>query len=389
MSKYHFALLLGSLTLTWALVSAHADPQAMLRVRLGQPEGQAVELVGLNPKILEMLGREERTVEQWSALFAVYVVKKGDARPSQLPVGGTYRIVKDVVRFEPRYPLANNVTYRAVVQPGHFPGADPKLAPKPLETELALAKPAAKAATVVESIFPSADRLPENQLKFYLHFSAPMSRGEAYQRLQLLDEQGKAVQYPFLELDEELWDPSGKRFTVFFDPGRIKRGLKPREDLGPVLEEGKRYTLVIDRRWNDATGQPLKETVRKTFQVLAPEDRLPDPKTWKLETPSAGTTQPLVVIFPRPLDHALLHRLLWVESGEKRLDGSIKVSAKETRCEFTPKAAWTAGSFNLVADKRLEDLAGNSIGKAFEVDVFRPVQREIEAQVAKVAFVVR
>ena len=34
---------------------------------------------------------------------------------------------------------------------------------------------------------------------------------------------------------------------MFFDPGRIKRGLKPREQFGPALQEGKSYVLVIDR----------------------------------------------------------------------------------------------------------------------------------------------
>src|SRR5207244_1417841 len=119
----------------------------------------------------------------------------------------------------------------------------------------------------------TTNRLPENQLKFYLHFSAPMSRGESYRHIQLLDAAGKPVESPFLELDHELWDPEGKRFTLFIDPGRIKRGLKPREDLGPVLEEGKRYTLVINRAWTDAEDNLLKETYRKTFTVGKPDEK--------------------------------------------------------------------------------------------------------------------
>jgi hypothetical protein len=39
-----------------------------------------------------------------------------------------------------------------------------------------------------------------------------------------------------------------------------------------------------------------------------------------------------------------------------------------------------------VADTRLEDLAGNSIAKPFEVDVFHPVQREIKTETVKVPF---
>ena len=65
-----------------------------------------------------------------------------------------------------------------------------------------------RAGTVVARVTPSADRVPENLLKFYLHFSAPMSRGEVYDRVRLLDARRPAVDLPFLGLGEELWDPT-------------------------------------------------------------------------------------------------------------------------------------------------------------------------------------
>src|SRR5260370_1316673 len=80
----------------------------------------------------------------------------------------------------------------------------------------------------------TGERWPENDLKFYIHFSAPMSRGDSYKRIKLPDEKGKALDMPFLELDQDLWDSAAQRLTVFCDPGRIKRGLKPREEFGPV-----------------------------------------------------------------------------------------------------------------------------------------------------------
>src|SRR5262249_20228739 len=156
-----------------------------------------------------------------------------------------------------RFPLEPGVRYRAVFGPADRPG-------ERIETIVSLPRRPTVPTTVIH-VYPSASRLPENQLKFYLHFSAPMSRGEAYQHIRLLDAKGKPIDLPFLELDQELWDAEGQRFTLFFDPGRIKRGLKPREEVGPALEEGKRYTLVIDRAWSDAEGNPLKETHRKTF----------------------------------------------------------------------------------------------------------------------------
>src|SRR5262249_51585849 len=172
-------------------------------------------------------------------VFAVFV----DGRDRSLPpVLGAYRVEGAVVRFEPRFPLVPGGAYRAVLDPSQVPGRKDG---KPVEVKLSLPKPAPKPPTVVTTVYPTADRLPENALRFYLQFSAPMRHGDIYRFITLLDAGGKPVESPFLEIDQELWDPEGKRLTLFIDPGRIKRGLKPREDLGPVLEEGKRYTLVI------------------------------------------------------------------------------------------------------------------------------------------------
>src|SRR5206468_10702471 len=96
----------------------------------------------------------------------------------------------------------------------------------------------------------------------YLHFSAPMSRGEVYRRVRLLGEGDRPVDRPFLEIGEELWDPDGTRLTLLFDPGRIKRGLVPRKEEGPILEEGRAYTLVVDPAWPDAQGRPLRQGYR-------------------------------------------------------------------------------------------------------------------------------
>src|SRR5262249_33678867 len=179
----------------------------------------------------------------------------------------------------------------------------------------------------------------------------PRGRGEAYKHVKLVNAEGKEIETPFLELDQELWDAEQKRFTLIIHPGRIKSGLKPREDLGPVLEKGKSYTLVIDRAWNDAEGRPLKETFRKTFRAAAPvEDRL-DARPWKRAAPAVGTRAPFIVTFPRPLDHALLHRMVTVEDAKGQVvDGTIEVTDRETCWRFTPKGSWPVGTLHLVAD---------------------------------------
>ena len=156
--------------------------------------------------------------------------------------------------FKARFPFLDGTPYRIEV----FSGANRQ---KPSLTMNFTRVVRRTATTRLLAIYPSSNVLPENQLKFYLHFSAAMSRGEAYRRVSLLDQNGKKVEFPFLELGEELWNPSGSRFTLFFDPGRIKRGLRPRELFGPALLEGHSYTLVVDQRWEDANGQPLEEKI--------------------------------------------------------------------------------------------------------------------------------
>lgn len=359
-------------------------------IGLNQEDGAKAAFIvkDIAPEDLAALAKVQWETPQWAVLFTVSVIgdKNGAKNP---PILGSYHVDVEGLRFEPRFPLTPGLRYRAIFNPSQLPGAA-KREGKPIQARFDLPKPQVESTTVVEQVYPTANKLPENQLKFYVHFSAPMSRGEAYERIRLLDAAGKAIDHPFLELDEELWDPRGRRFTVFFHPGRVKRGLKPREEQGPILEEGKTYTLVIDRQWNDARGNPLKESFRKTFQASAPDDQTLDPKTWKIHAPPAGTTEPLTVRFPKPLDHALLERMLWVSAAENRkVAGTLRVAEEEKVWRFTPAHPWQAGAYHLVADTRLEDLAGNSIARPFEVDVFHRVQREVKAETVRVAFQVK
>jgi len=302
----------------------------------------------------------------------------------QLPMLGDYRVEENKVIFQPRYPLRKGGTFTAVCP--LIGSIDPTIkdtvarvafhVPPPKETPLAR----------VSAVYPSSNILPENQLKFYLHFSAPMSRGEAYQRVHLLKASGEEVESPFLELGEELWDNTGTRFTLFFDPGRIKRGLKPREEFGPSLIAGESYVLVIDKEWLDAEGRPLAESFRKTFKAVAPDDTQPAADKWKFTPPKAGTTEPLVVLFNESLDHAMLNRVLAVSIGGEFLAGEIQIDKEETRWSFIPREIWKSGKYELVVDAALEDLAGNSLAKPFEVDVFDKVDKRVETETVKVPF---
>jgi len=305
-----------------------------------------------------------------AATVAVYVEPRKDGQPAVL---GTTTTEGGKLVFTPRFPLTPGVKYRVVVGRTEAVVGLPKVEKKP---------------TTTLTVFPSADVLPENQLKFYLHFSTPMAQGDVYRHIKLIDDKGKAVLDPFLE-QLELWDASGTRFTLFFDPGRIKRGLTPRETFGPPLVEGRTYTLVIDRAWLDEDDAPMKETFKKTFMVAAPDDTQPDIKTWKVAAPASDKAA-LKVTFPESMEHALSQRMIWVtDAAGERIAGEIKLSERETVWTFTPAKPWKAGAYQLVADTRLEDLAGNSIGRPFEVDVLRPVEKKITTKTVSVPFRVK
>jgi hypothetical protein len=217
-----------------------------------------------------------------------------------------------------------------------------------------------------------------------------MSRGEAYRHIRLLDEQGKAVDLPFLELTEELWNPAGDRFTLLFSPGRIKRGLEPNREMGPPLVAGQRYTLVIDSAWQDGHGQPLAREFRRSFQAIPDERRPVDLKTWQVIGPPPGGRQPLEAIFPRPMDRALLDRMIEVIDGRgARVEGAIAVDRQERRWQFTPASPWKRGVYQLRVDTALEDLAGNKVDQPFDVDVFEHVEKSVRTETKTLAFTVK
>ena len=96
-------------------------------------------------------------------------------------------------------------------------------------------------------------------------FSAPMSLSGGSANIHLIDDRGRAVPDPFLPLDVALWNEDRTRYTVLYDPGRVKRGIRPNEELGRALVAGRTYTLVVDENWRDAFGQPLVSDFAASF----------------------------------------------------------------------------------------------------------------------------
>ncbi len=182
------------------------------------------------------------------------------------------------------------------------------------------------------------------------------------------------MQDALLQSPVDFWSPDQRRYTVFFDPGRVKTDLVPNLELGRALVEGRRYTIAIDRGWKDVAGREIATEFRKTILVGPPVDRPLDVKDWKVASPRAGTRDPLVVIVPWPLDHALFARTVGVSAGGEAVEGIAEVQPGDTEWRFVPAAAWQAAPHEIVVLSVLEDPSGNGIDRAFEVDSQAPDQ---------------
>jgi hypothetical protein len=356
-------------------------PSGPPAIRLSTPpSGRAfVEVVNLPGDTIASLTRARLTPERWPSVLRVAV----DAQSP--PVLGDYAIDSGVVTFTPAFPFDPGRQYHVRFDPSSALG-DEDARGDPIVATVGLPRREIVPSTIVRAIYPSGDALPENQLRMYIEFSAPMGLRSGIDYLTLLDERGEEVPGPFLPLDYEFWNRDHTRFTVFFDPGRVKDGILPNRQMGRALKAGHTYTLVVRQEWHDANGAPLTEAFRRTFRV-GPADTQPlDPANWHIDPPRAGARAPLVVTFPEPLDHGLLLRALGVRQAGQALDGDIAIEANETRWTFTPNNPWRAGAYDLLALSILEDRAGNQIGRAFEVDNFDTVDKGPEPKTITLPF---
>jgi len=359
--------------LTWRI--AQLTIAILLFATLAPAQNISIQLVQGTFRVTGWSASGAPPANGWSSIFAVYA--GGSDGPALL---GSYAVENGTLVFRPQFPLTRGVRVRAVFRPPQG---------REIEAGFEVGGAPAIASTRVEHVYPSADVLPANELKFYVVFSASMARGEAWHHIHLLESNGSEVHSPFLEINQELWNRDNTRLTVLFDPGRIKRGVLPNLQLGMALQEGKRYTLVIDRDWADAHGAHLVQAYRKIFRAGA-ADRAPiDPEKWRLMAPKAGTTDALAVDFQKPLDFALLQRMLTIEGSSGSVPGTISVGRDETEWRFVPSAPWESGSYQLGINTELEDLAGNKVGEAFDVDTFQPVTKHIATATVSRPFQIR
>jgi hypothetical protein len=349
------SLCLGASIVAARSLTLRADREPELRVSLDSEHRATITLTG------------RRAHGDAECVLSFYVgTSMGENIP---PVAGTYELSDSATVFRPYFALVPGVEYTAVA------GS--------LTTRVFIPDEPAVPRGVVSAVYPTADTLPANLLKFYIHFSHQMRDGDAAQHVALLDSEGRVLSRAFLASDVELWDRAHRRLTILLDPGRIKRGLAPNQQYGPPLVAGRRYTLRIDPTWRDADGGPLIAGYEKSFIASAPTRTPLTVDDWRTHAPKAGTTDPIELQLPRPIDHALAERLVRVEGPEGPVVVTSVTANAERTIRIVPRAPWSAGAYRVLIGAEIEDLAGNSLQRLFDVDLADPAARTHDELIAE------
>jgi len=300
---------------------------------------------------------DQRNGEQ--ILRLVLLRESGDVGP---PILGQYSGKGKRLTFIPRYALTHGQKYKAIFKQGVETIEQEYLVPAKVPTTPA----------VVDHIYPSANKLPANLLKFYVHFSKPMREGKKiFDQIEILDAAGKPVPSPWRRM--ELWSDDARRLTLWIHPGRVKRGLKLRDELGPVLKSGGKYSLSISADVIDADGQSLGGSFVKEFDVIEADRQRPLPSTWRLDLPLANSKTALKLNFSEALDRHLCRRLIKVLDSENQpVPGKATMGEGELSWKFVPNANWARAAYEVAIDPILEDLAGNTPARLFDVDIQEP-----------------
>ncbi len=351
-------------------VEVNDDPNEVSKyqIKLTYGETGTVSIAGIGEKTQREI---EKRLDRDESIKSIVGIYTSPYQTDAIPILGKFSIRNGTLSFKPRFGLDSSQDYVVrILESKSRPYA---------KTIHASKKAVPSSSTVVSAIFPSSKTLPDNLLKFYFHFSKPMSRGEVYEHIELIDESGKKVDQPFLEIQQELWNRDQTRFTLLFDPGRIKQGLKPREEFGPPLVPNQKYTIRINNTWLDGSSKPLAKSFEHTFNVVKSDALQPAPKSWKIAAPKAQSKNPLTIKFDESLDHSMLQHSIEIfriaaedatsRNLNEQIDGSIEIDANETTWRLTPQSNWQLGQYEIRIDNRLEDVAGNSVGRPFEVDI--------------------
>lgn len=314
-----------------------------------QAEGLKFPQSGSDPISLTLQG-SSASVSDPSEALAVFV-GGGPCCEGRTPIAGRYAVDGGTLTFLPAFGFEVGQTY--VARTG---GAEARTF-----TTFGLSVDETIPPAEVTAMFPSGEALPENTLRFYIHFSVPMQPHVAFDYIKLRDADGTVDDAAFMRFKQELWNADRTRLTVLIDPGRIKREVATNVALGPALVAGQSYSLTVEEGWPSADGTSILPEFTKTFTVSDALRDLPDVALWQTSSPCIGTKEPLKIFLDRPFDRHLLDKDIRLETGEGvPITGKVLVGANERTWRFIPDIPWDHETLFIKPQMTLEDVAGNN-----------------------------
>lgn len=313
----------------------------------------------LNKKTAAKLKSSQLNFEEWASFFSVRT--NSDARPML----GSYRIHGEQIVFSPRFHPDPKIEYVITFS---YPALKEVVGASIDRNDTIQAfkrfaldsKP-----TQLLQFSPDSDTLPQNLLRAYLHFSAPMGFQNPYDFIALINEAGDTIETPFVELPEGLWNEFRTRMTLLFHPGRIKQGVEPNRSMGTPMRSSEKFRLVVSKKWKDAAGNPLDQDFKKQFITSAPVREKMQKNDFQLQT-SRETQLSVLVDVVRLLDQEMAQKHIRIEDDNgNRLTSNISFVTGR-RFIVRSNEFESAKKYRLYINPRLEDVCGNTFLNAFD-----------------------
>ena len=291
-----------------------------------------------------------------SEFLKVFVGRRDKCCKTSTPMAGQYRVSGTRITFDPVFEFIEGQSYTVMSR-----DRIAEYLPSPTLTEFTIQPGVPAQPPEVVAIYPGGDDIPENTLRFYIHFSTPMQPHRSTEFIKLIDDSGTTDSAAFMAFKQELWSEDRTRLTLLMDPGRIKRGVQQNLALGPALQQNNRYSIVVEAGWPSANGKQKAPRFEKVFSVSPALRTLPSTALWSIAPPRAQSVDALVIEFDRQFDHQLSQSSIRIlDTNGRFIPGKVSVENYEKTWRFEPQSKWRNEKVLIVVDARFEDIAGNN-----------------------------
>ena len=154
-------------------------------LKLSWSNGQAekcLSISGWNDSDLDQLRLKTQVeIREYLAVLPTHTLDGLDKRTILQPMPGIFHMDQKSVRFEPLFPFLKDTLYSLIVYKDTESGLNRPFEPYNIQNLPNNLEPKCE----IISIYPTANQIPVNQLKFYVHFSEPMAEGNSAQSITL------------------------------------------------------------------------------------------------------------------------------------------------------------------------------------------------------------